>query len=489
MTLKTTPKRLVASAQAAAAKISCSRWRRHFSAIPDDVIDRYRYYRDCGQTPWNTYLIPPSTFAAYGVRYLQKLQFDNSLASLRLWGFMLTEPERLYRARQVGKKVVALMGDLGPLAPLVYAFPNMVAFYPECHWWTPFLYESNDLFDSASRRGIGEDCCFVRAALGAFAKNCYFPPPDLCIGSAGASCDDMAAVIQGAYGFHYPFFWFEIPFLRNPISANDTAPPVKAVRPENGHLKKLILQQLHALADQLSRIAGAPFREENLRAAISKINALRSSIERTRQYAYLARGAALPALEMMNLEFMAMAFYADLDEALDIAVALEETARERSRRGDKITPADALRIFWITPPADPILLNHVEDLGGQVVGSEYLIHQVRQPLREDLPPLEAVAEGLLQMSLIGSSQLRAARAIEDARAAQAEGAIISSIFASSHCASEDRIIAEEMRRELDLPVLTFDVVGPGKQRQQSQILNRMQAFLEVASARRSKHHI
>jgi benzoyl-CoA reductase/2-hydroxyglutaryl-CoA dehydratase subunit BcrC/BadD/HgdB len=296
----------------------------------------------------------------------------------------------------------------------------------------------------------------------------------------------MAAVIQGAYGFRYPFFWFEIPFLRDLISANAATPPAEVVHPENGHLKKLILQQLYSLTDRLSQIAGAPFREESLLAAISKINALRSSIERTRQYAYLARGAALPALEMMNLEFMAMAFYADLDEALAIAVALEETARNRSRRGDLITSAEALRIFWITPPADPMLLNHVEELGGQVVGSEYLIHQIRQPLREDLPPLEAVAEGLLNMSLIGSSQRRAGRAIEEARAAQAEGAIISSIFASSHCASEDRIIAEELRRELDLPVLAFDVIGPGKQRQQSQILNRMQAFLEVISERRSK---
>ncbi|HEX7344827.1 MAG TPA: 2-hydroxyacyl-CoA dehydratase family protein, partial [bacterium] len=486
MSLKTTTRRATLTRQPPASRISCTGWRRQFSSLPDDVIDRYRYYRDCGKTAWNTYLIPPSTFAAYGVRYLQKLQFDNSLASLRLWGFMLTESERLYRARQVGKKVVALMGDLGPLAPLVYAFPDTVAFYPECHWWTPFLYESNDLFDSASRRGIGEDCCFVRAALGAFAKNCYFPPPDLCIASAGATCDDMAAVIQGAYGFSYPFFWFEIPFRREVdyfAGARDANGILEA---GNGHLKKLILRQIHSLTEQLSKTSGIPFTEENLRAAIAKINALRASIARTRQYAYLSRGAALPALEMMNLEFMAMAFYADLDEALDIALALEETARERHRRGETVTSAKALRIYWITPPADPILLNHLEDLGGQVVGSEYLINQVRQPLREDLPPLEAVAEGLMNMSLIGSSKLRAARIIEEAKEAQAEGVVISSIFASSHCASEDRIIAEEVRRELDLPVLAFDVVGPGKQRQQSQILNRLQAFLEVLQARRSK---
>lgn len=90
------------------------------------------------------------------------------------------------------------------------------------------------------------------------------------------------------------------------------------------------------------------------------------------------------------------------------------------------------------------------------------------------------------MSLIGSSARRAERVIQDAQEARAEGVIISSIFASSHCASEDRIIAEEVRKSLDIPVLAFDVVGPGKQRQQSQILNRMQAFIEVLRARRRR---
>ncbi len=460
-----------------AGKISSRQWHRLFAGIPAEVIEQYRYFREAGKTNWNTYLIPPSTFAAYGVRYLQKLQFDNSLAALRLWGFSLTESERLYRARQRGKKVIALMGDLGPLAPLVYSFPGVTAFYPECHWWTPFLYESNDLFEAAARRGIGEDCCFVRAALGAFAKNCYFPPPDLCLAAVGATCDDMAAVIQGAYGLEYPFFWFEIPHR-----------PDLPGKPQEdqSYLQQFIHRQLLALISTLEEVSGTKYSEENLVRTIRKINRFRQALERTRKQAYLAPRAALPALEMMTLEFMGMAFYADLDEAVDIAEHLADTAERRQREGQFITSPEALRVFWVTPPADPLLLNHIEALGGQVVGSEYLIEQIRAPLGEDLPPLEAIAQGVMNMSLIGTSARRAQRVAEEARQAGAEGIIISSIFASSHCASENRLIAQEVRRLLDIPVLIFEVVSPGKERQQSQIVNRLQAFTEVLKARRKK---
>jgi benzoyl-CoA reductase/2-hydroxyglutaryl-CoA dehydratase subunit BcrC/BadD/HgdB len=183
---------------------------------------------------------------------------------------------------------------------------------------------------------------------------------------------------------------------------------------------------------------------------------------------------------------MGMAFYADLDEALDIAQHLERTARDRFKQKQFVTSPEALRLYWVTPPADPLLLNHAEELGGQVVGSEYLINQIRKPLQEDLPPLEALAEGVLEMSLIGTSGQRADNVVAEAKRAKAEGVVISSIFAGSHCASENRIIAEEVRRRLKIPVLTFNVVGPGKERQQGQIISRMQAFMEVLQARRDR---
>ncbi|MCP4726368.1 MAG: hypothetical protein GY863_15090, partial [bacterium] len=83
-------------------RISSEEWHSLFRNIPSEFPDHYRYFRHLGKNEWNSYLFPPSTHVIYGSRYLRKLKFDNSLASLRLWGFMLNESERLFRAKQSG---------------------------------------------------------------------------------------------------------------------------------------------------------------------------------------------------------------------------------------------------------------------------------------------------------------------------------------------------------------------------------------------------
>ncbi|MBU1651183.1 2-hydroxyacyl-CoA dehydratase family protein, partial [bacterium] len=66
-----------------------------------------------------------------------------------------------------------------------------------------------------------------------------------------------------------------------------------------------------------------------------------------------------------------------------------------------------------------------------------------------------------------------------------DGVIISGIFASTHCPYETRPIIDAVRKE-GVPVLAFDVVAPGKKQLQSQINNRMEAFIESLRMRRSR---
>jgi len=240
-------------------------WHRIFKSIPDKDIADTRYYRHLQDVEWSQYLFPPSSHLIYGNRLLRKLKFDNSRASLRLWGYVLSENERLYRARQAGMKIVAVMGDLGAVTPLIYSFKNVTAFYPDCLWWTPFLMESPVLFDEAMDLGIGEESCFVRAAVGAFSKRAYFPKPDISIGTVGSTCDDMAAVISEVELMGNDVHYFELPqrndFIQNKKSLIDFL---------KGQYKQLCIR--------MEKITGQKFSATNFFETIRKVNRLRKLI-------------------------------------------------------------------------------------------------------------------------------------------------------------------------------------------------------------------
>jgi len=470
-------------------RINLSQWHRLFKQIPDEFIDHYRYFRFAGKTDWNTYLFPPSSFLIYGSRYLNKLKFDNSLASLRLWGFMMNESERLYRAKQIGLKVVANMGDLGAIPPLVFSFDKTVSFYPDCFWWTPFLNESNVLFEEAQRCGIGEDCCFVRAALGAYSKLAYFPKPDLNIGATGASCDDMANVMQLIENLGHKIYWFELPHRKDfspHMKKEKFSKTISHSTEYQSYLKEFLVKEFECLIPALEDLTGQNYEKEKLKKTISRINKIRELINEIRDVVFSASKPPLPALEIMNIEFMALAGYSDPDEAINILKHIKETVKERVKNQMGISDENALRILWITPPADPLLLNYLEDLDGRLVGTEFVINQALFPLPINTNPINSLADGLLNASLIGTSKSRAGEIITQAKKYKAEGVIISNIFASSHCALETSLLKDEIYKKLNIPVLSFDVVTPGKKQMQSQILNRMTAFMELIKDRREK---
>ena len=78
---------------------------------------------------------PLSRHLEDGDQRLLKLRYDNSVAALRLWNFLLTEEDRLHQGRAGGKKIVGTMKDLGTVPVMAYSFDNVTAFYPDGAWW------------------------------------------------------------------------------------------------------------------------------------------------------------------------------------------------------------------------------------------------------------------------------------------------------------------------------------------------------------------
>lgn len=470
------------------ARITFDQWGELFEKVPDELIQSYRYFRsrDSGDrpeamgNPWSVYLFPPQTFAIYGCRHLRRLKFDNSLGALRLWGFVQNETERLFRARQTGRYVIATMGDLGAVPVIVNSFRECLAFYPDCCWWTPFMMESKVLLETAADLGIGEATCFSRAALAAFARHSYFPDPELVIAATGASCDDYSGVEQLVADIAPSVLWLELPYRRLCQGLPESRQTRTGMFYE-AQSRDLMVTELERVKERLQELTGRRLTTEELQAGIRRTNRLRRMVAELRELAY--RDAVLPALEMMIVEFGNLHGYSDPDEWEQVVAHLLLTARQRRQAGQRVMPESALRLVWVTPPADPLLLTFIEDRGARVVGTEYVINQALVPIDEEKEPLAAIAESFLAASLIGTSRQRAELVVYQAQRNDAEGVVISGILGGSHCAMEARLIAERVRVELGLPVLEFDVAPPAHEIDR-QLCTRIDAFLELLRSRR-----
>ncbi len=456
-------------------KIDLNTWSKQFEEIPFETIKNYKYYNN---DEWGIYLSPPATFMVYGARELKRLKFDNSFEALRMWGFVFNETERLFRARQINKKVIATMGDLGTLPVLVLSFPDCVPFYPECLWWTPFFKESTDLLDTASKLGLPEATCFSRVVASAFYKKSYFPKPDLIIASTGASCDDYSCVIQNVQDMGYEVMWIEIPyrkslnFLLNKPKQGD----LEQTKSGLVYIKKLedyLVKEYHKIWQMLFKLTGVN-NPHRFVETIKKVNRLRNLVAAIKRMNADAEIAPLPALEMMTIEFGNLYGYADFDEWLDIVQMIHDMVKRRVEKGIGVLKKDTIPIAWVTPSADPYLLNLVEEVGCRVVETEYVINQAMVQIEENIEPFRALARSFIDASLIGSTEERVKNIKKQIAKKLIKGVLITNMLGASHCAMETRIIEQLLD---DIPVLSIDVPAPFGITQQ--IKTRIEAFVET----------
>ena len=450
------------------AKITLEEWTDQFELVPDEEIARYTYYHN---PDWGRYLFPPAIFMVYGARELKRLKLDNSFATLRMWGFVFNETERLFRAGQVDKKVIATMGDLGIVPIIALAFPNCVPFYPECIWWTPFFRESTEMLDFAAKLGIPEAACFSRASLSAFHKRAYFPRPDLVIASTGASCDDYSCVMQRVEDLGYEPLWIEIPLRREPQKYLSQDRYDNANYPRR--FEDYLIAEYKTVWNRMTALTGIN-NLNRLKDSIAKTNRLRGLVQEIKDIALNADIPPLPALELMVIEFGNLYGYADMDEWISIVEMILEMVRNRASGKVGVLDRNAVPVAWVTPSADPYLLNLVEDLGGRVVATEYVINQALVPIEENIDPFRALARALMKSSLNGSTSERIKRIKEMAESGRIKGVIITNMLGASHCAMETRLIEKELQ---SVPVLAIDVPAPFGITEQ--IRTRIEAFLEM----------
>jgi benzoyl-CoA reductase/2-hydroxyglutaryl-CoA dehydratase subunit BcrC/BadD/HgdB len=414
---------------------------------------------------------------------LSKLHFDNSLAALRLWNFLLTEEDRLHAARERGAKIVGTMKDLGTLPVMAYAFENVVAFYPDGAWWIPCVMElSAGLLEVADSLGIDESFCPVRAMLGAFVTGCHFPIPDLLICSAGATCDDFSAIAQRFEDLGHGVFWWEIPH-RRALEDNEAAVRLPGGIAAPKRQIGLVKSELLRVKSMLEDLAGQRLDDAALREGIAKANQIRRRLADLRDAAYTAARCPMPALEMLIAEMLAIHFCSDRDECLSVLEALLSEVQQRVAAGAGVLNGDAARIFWVNPVADLRAMNLLEECGGRVCGTEYLFTHALDPIPEDRPPMEALAAMALADPMVGSSTDRAERVCRDILRFGAEAVVISRIPGASHCALEGWTLQEVIRDKIDIPILEIEV-PPVADAMEPRLRTRLEALVETVKQRR-----
>ncbi|MBN1975259.1 MAG: 2-hydroxyacyl-CoA dehydratase [Sedimentisphaerales bacterium] len=413
---------------------------------------------------------------------LLKLRYDNSAAALRLWNFLLTEEDRLQKARDDGKKLVGAMKDLGTVPVMAYSFDNMTAFYPDGAWWIPCVMELNaGLLEIADSLGIDESFCPVRAMLGAFATGAHFPIPDFLVCSVGATCDDFSAIAQRLNGMGHPIFWWEIPHRRHPerneenilLPGGFTAPKCQL---------DFVKSELERVKAALSDIAGMEINNEKLSSGIKKANQVRQYLSELRYLVFTAELCPLPALEMLIAEMLALHFCSDRDETIEVLKYLLEEVKTRIKAGHGFFRADAAKIFWVNPVADLQVMNLLEDCGGKICGTEYLFAHALDMIPENIPPLDALAQMALADPMAGSTIDRAQRICNDIVKYGSEAVLISRIPGASHCAIEGEIISQVVRDNFDIPVLEIEV-PPVTDAMRPTIQTRLEALVETVKAR------
>ena len=414
---------------------------------------------------------------------LQHLEFDPSPAALRLWNFLLTEEDRLRKARGAGHKIVGTMKDLGTVPVMAYAADKVTAFYPDGAWWIPCVMElSAGLLQIADSLGIDDSFCPVRAMLGAFATEAHFPIPDLLICSVGAVCDDFSAIAQRLNGMGHPILWWEILHRRAPGPDEESVELPGGLAAPRDQVD-FVAGELGRIRGSLETLTGSELGDDALRKGIRAANRIRGTLAKLREVVFTAAICPVPALEMLIAEMLVIHFCSDREECAVVLDELLGEAQRREERGQGFFGGDAARVFWVNPVADLRAMNMLEDCGGRVCGTEYLFSHALDPVPEDPPPLEALARSALADPMVGNARDRARRIARDARHYGSEAVLISRIPGASHCALEGRTIFGILADETDLPVMEIEV-PPMMDAMRSSLRTRIEALVETVRKRR-----
>lgn len=402
----------------------------------------------------------------YNFRIDPKIEGMTELAYL-----ILTVPGRIKKMQAKGKKVVGKWAinptDLYFGAGAIALDPFYVAF---CH----MLATDDNIIAIKGRSELSPDACPAQAAA-YYALKTNIVEQDMFYPFIGPWCYDSQYCFEALRDKFKGFFGDHLPVSRLADKSSSKA-----------HM----IDEIKTFFRRMEQETGVAYSPERLRNEFILENKLRR-LCREIQTMILDPVIPLGSLDLILVTFLACDWLCDPVAIIDMLERMTRHLRMRQKKGiwGSGVSQDPVRLL-VTGVAwgDLGLYNMVDDLGGIVVGSECVMSIYWEDIDEDpaRDPMEVLAERLLCIPYTLTAKERAKWTLNNLKQMGCvDGVIINCNFGCNYNAGSNRMLADLIKEEAGIPVLSIDSDLPRETREQFR--TRFGAFIEmIRGIRQSK---
>jgi len=376
---------------------------------------------------------------------------------------ILSIPERVKKMRKKGLKVIGKWA-INPTD--IYFGSGNIAMDPFYAAFCHMLSMDTNILAIEGRSELSPDACPAQAAAYAALKQ-NIVEQDIFYPFIGPWCYDSQYCFE-ALRDQFEGFFGDQPAISNQAQREIT--------------KQHMVEEIKLFFERVYIESGFVYDPERLRNEFILENKLRGLC---REINEIALGDVIPlsSLEVILSTFLACDWLCDPVATLSMLTRFVDSLKERQRKGifGKGVAPDAVRLLIVGIAwGDLGLYSILDDLGGFVVGSECVMSIYWEDIDEDpsKDPIDVMAERFINVPYTLSAKNKAMWTVNNIkRMKRIDGVIINSNFGCNYNAANTRIVADTIKKETDVPVLTIDSDLPKESREQFR--TRCGAFIEM----------
>ncbi len=389
-------------------------------------------------------------------------QPDPSLHGVSELTYMiLSLEERLKKAKRDGAKIVAKW----PANPTdLYFGCGVIALDPFFAGYCRILADGTSDIAKRGRAMLSEDACPAQAAAYSIISEETFPL-DFFYPFIGPWCYDsqycfeaLRHKVDGDYGDHPVFDYKE-----------DEKPSFDYMV---GEIKRFIAK--------MEEFTGSKFDLESLRREFVIENELREALREITGFAMLDP-PPINSLDLVLCIFISSDWLGDPEAALQVLTRIRDGVRARAQAGQKaqnITDKPLRLLITGIAWGDLGLYNMVDEIGGQIIGSECVLNLYYEDIDTTGDPVRTIAKRFMTTPYALPAKERAKWTVKNIqRLKKVDGVIFNCNFGCNYQTAEARMVTDTIKRETGIPCLITDTDLPQENR--GQMRTRLEAFLEL----------